>query len=128
MKILIGTPIHEIKDYAIRRWLKSVSEIQVDEKCQWHLFMVDNSQNSNYWKKVDKYCRQLNFVNYDLIHLDNMTDDDEHEKERLGTSREKIRQKLLHENWDYWFSWECDILCPPNILTTLLNYSNDCEG
>lgn len=97
MKILISTPIHESKDYSMKRWLKSVSEIRVPKEHNWLLFMVDNSQNSNYQKKIKNYCRELNFSNYELIHLDNMLDDDEHIEERLGKSREEIRQKLLNE-------------------------------
>lgn len=127
MKILIGTPVHESKDYSMQRWLKSVSEIKVDKNHQWRLFMVDNSQNPDYWKRVDIYCKALNFVNYDLIHLNNMVDDNEHIEERLGNSREEIKQKLLKENWDYWFSWECDIICPSNILSVFTNYSKDCD-
>ena len=127
MKILIATPIHELKDYSMRRWLKSVSEIKVDNSDEWKLLMVDNSQNPNYQEKVRGYCKELGFVNYNLLHIGGMIDSDEYTQQRLGISREEIRQKLLNEDWDYWFSWECDIICPSNILTTLLKYSSDCD-
>lgn len=127
MKILIGTPIHEFKDYSMKRWLKSVSKIKVDKEIKWRLFMVDNSENQAYHQKVHRYCQELNFKNYDLLHLQGMKDGDEGQAERLGKSREIIRQRVLKENWHWWFSWECDLICPSNILQTLVDYSVDCD-
>jgi hypothetical protein len=128
MKILIGTPIHEIKDYAIKRWLKSVSEIEVDKKDSWRLLMVDNSQNKDWQERVKEYCREINFANYDLISLPDMKDGENFEAERLAFSREKIRETLLEGNYDFWFSWESDIICPPDILKYLLKFGNEFEA
>lgn len=125
MRILIGAPIHEIKDYSIKRWLKAVSETVGDN---WKLLMVDNSANHNWHLKVHEYCRELNFMNYELISLKNMIDGDDYEAERLAFSRETIREKLLKENYDYWWSWECDILCPPETLQYLLKFKPEFDA
>ena len=42
MKILIGTPIHEVKDYAMERWLENVAKLQEVTPCD--LLLVDNSR------------------------------------------------------------------------------------
>lgn len=126
-KVLIGTPIHEMKNYSIKRWLQNVMAIELDKNDSWRLFMVDNSQNKDWQERVKEYCRELNFSEYDLVSLPDMKDGEDFETERLALSREKIRHKLLYENFDYWFSWECDILCPPEILKALLRYTNDFE-
>lgn len=126
-KVLIGTPIHEMKDYSIKRWLESVLRLEIDKKDYWRLLMVDNSQNKDWQERVKEYCRELNFFNYDFIGLSDMKDGSDFELERLAFSREKIRHKLLYENYDFWFSWECDILCPPEILKTFLRYTSEFE-
>jgi len=123
---LIGTPIHEVKDYSMRRWLKSVSEITTD--AEWKLFMVDNSANKEWYPKIHEYCKELNFTNYELISLPDMKDGDDFEPERLACSREVIREKLLKENYDYFWSWECDIICPPDTLMYLLKFTPDFDA
>jgi len=40
--------------------------------------------------------------------------------ERLGRSRETIRQKVLNNNYNAWFSWECDQILPKDTLTKLV--------
>ncbi len=125
MKVLIGTPVHESKDYGLKQWLKSVSEIEVPSSCQWLLYMVDNSPGSHYQDTIRKYCSEIGFTNYELTNLADLPDGEDGAKERLGVSREAIRQKLLAQDWDFWFSWECDIICPPNILSVLLRYTAD---
>lgn len=125
MKILIGTPIHEVKDYSMRRWLRSVSEVKTD--VEWRLLMVDNSENPGWYKRVHGYCQELGFYNYDLVHLPDMKDGDTFEPERLGFSRELIREELLR-GYDYWWSWECDILCPPGVLDYLLRFATEFDA
>lgn len=125
MKILIGTPIHEIKDYSLKRWLRCVSEIKSDAEC--HLMMVDNSQNPEWYKKVHDYCKELNFTNYTLIHIPDMKDGDTWECDRLGFSRQAIVDEVL-KNYDYWWSWECDIIVPPETLTYMLKFTPEFDA
>lgn len=110
----------------MKRWLKSVSEIK--PSCEWKLLMVDNSQNPDWYKKVHEYCKELNFTNYELIHLPDMKDGDDFEAERLAFSREIIREKLLNESYDYFWSWECDIICPTGALDYLLKFTPEFEA
>jgi hypothetical protein len=128
MKILIGTPIYEPKDYAIKRWLTSVSQIELNPDDTIRLLMVDNSENDKWQDKVREYCRELNFTNYDLVHLSGMKDGQDYEDERLFASRQVIEDTLLNEGYDYFWSWECDILCPPGILKYMLKLTDDFEA
>ena len=48
MKILIGTPIHECKDYCMERWLKNVSKMEYPAD----LLLVDNSPGLTYVEQV----------------------------------------------------------------------------
>lgn len=126
--VLIGAPIHEMKDYSMKRWLRSVMDIELQRGDSWRLLMVDNSENKDWQERVKEYCREINFTNYDLVSLADMKDGPDFEAERLAFSRERIREVLLEEGYDFWFSWECDIICPPNILKYLFKFADEFEA
>jgi len=115
MKILIGTPIHEIKDYSMEKWLESVSKFDYPAD----LLMVDNSPSINYVKRVRGYCKKYGINNYKLIHIN--VNQDSILDERLSQSREVIRQEILTKEYDAWCSIECDVIAPPNAITKLVD-------
>ena len=116
MKILIGTPIHEVKEYGIYEWLDSVSKLDWSD---YFLLLVDNSPSRDFPERVKRYCQELG-LNFRLVHLERAGDKDV--EERLALSREVIREEIIKGGYDVWFSWECDILLPPDALKILLPY------
>src|SRR3990167_7595818 len=119
MKILIGTPVHECKDYAMERWLKSVSKLDYP----YDLLLVDNSDNLEYTDKLHKYGKKYGVSSYKLVHIDvgrNAILD-----EKLASSREMIRKEVLDKSYDAWFSLECDVITPPDALSKLVNLIED---
>ena len=114
MKVLIGTPIHQVKDYAMERWLKNVSEL----KHPADLLLVDNSPSTDYVEKVKGYCKKYTLKNYQIVHID--VHQENGADERIGRSREIIRQHVLTHNYDAWFSWECDQIIPTDTLDKLI--------
>lgn len=122
MKVLIGTPIHICKDYAMERWLQNVSRLEYPAD----LLMVDNSPCLDYVEKVKSYCAKYEIKNYKIEHLEISQGQkidkgiDEQIHERVARSRETIRQKLLSSDYETWFSWECDQIIPTNALDKLV--------
>jgi len=51
MRVLLGTPIHESKDYAMDKWIASVSKFDYP----FDLLMVDNSGNIKYVDRLHEY-------------------------------------------------------------------------
>ena len=115
----MGTPVHECKDYAMERWLKSVSELDYP----FDLLLVDNSENPGYVKKLHAYCKKYEITNYKLLHVD--VDKDTILDERLAKSRELIRREVLDKNYGAWFSLECDVIAPPDALSKLVKLIKD---
>ena len=119
MRILIGTPVHESKDYSMAKWLESVSKFNYP----FDLLMVDNSDNPEYVDKLHGYCQKYGLTNYKLVHID--TELDSILDERLAQSREMIRHEVLAKNYDAWCTLECDIIAPPDALTKLVGLIGD---
>lgn len=115
MKILIATPIHKIKDYAMEKWLKNVAKLQA--KTPADLLMVDNSLGMDYAGKVKEYCEKYKIKNYKIKHL--KLPPDQERFERIARSREIIRHEFLSKDYDVWFSWESDVLIPADALSKL---------
>lgn len=114
-KILIGTPIHQIKDYCMERWLENVSKLQKVYPAD--LLLVDNSPGLEYVEKVKGYCRKYGITDYKIEHIE--IPEFQTGDERIGRSREIIRQEILSGGYDAWFSWESDQIIPPNTLSKL---------
>lgn len=118
MKILIGTPIHEVKNYCMERWLQNVSGLTYPAD----LLMVDNSPGTDYLEKVKSYCKKHGIKKYKLKHLE--LPPEQKVFERVARSREIIRQEILIFDYDAWFSWECDQIIPSNTLDELVRIMN----
>jgi|SRR3989344_5986999 len=116
MKILIGTPIHQAKDYAMERWLKNVANLR--KLSPSNLLLVDNSPTENYCEKVKTYCDKIGITNYKIQHVDFKKN--ESSDLRIEYCQELIRQYCLSRNYDAWFSWECDQIIPTNTLGKLI--------
>lgn len=116
MKILIGTPIHQIKDYSMERWLESVSKLLKSYPAD--LLLVDNSPGLDYVEKVRSYCAKFGIINYKIEHLE--ISQGQPPSEKIGRSREIIRQEVLSGDYDAWFSWESDQIIPIDTLTRLV--------
>ncbi|MBI2049649.1 hypothetical protein HYT32_01965 [Candidatus Roizmanbacteria bacterium] len=120
MKILIGTPIHRVKDYCMERWLENVARLQSASSAD--LLLVDNSPGLDYMGKVKGYCAKYGMTSYKIKHLE--IPQEQKMFERVARCREVIRQYLLSKRYDAWFSWECDQIIPINALDKLVRLMN----
>ncbi len=116
MKVLIATPIHQVKDYSMERWLENVAKLQLEYPA--NLLLVDSSPGLDYIEKVKGYLARYGITNYKIEHLE--INQEQPVGELIGRSREIIRQEILKRNYDAWFSWECDQLIPSGTLKKLV--------
>ena len=114
MRILIGTPIHQKKDYSMERWLENVSQSEYPAD----FLMVDNSPGIDYIEKVKGYLKNYGVTKFRIIHLELPPEQDR--DERVARSREVIRHEILSKGYDAWFSWECDQIIPTDGLGELV--------
>jgi len=122
LKILIGTPVHEIKDYCIERWLENVAELM--KVTPAHLLLVDNSPGLDHVEKVKGYLKRNGVKNYKIEHFEVINAELSPDKSRsvnVEISQEMIRQATLKGDYDAWFSWECDQIIPVDTLNKLVD-------
>ena len=116
MDILIGTPIHQVKDYSMERWLKNVAKLTSQTPAD--LLLVDNSPGTDYVEKVKGYLAKYGIKNYKIKHFE--INQDLGPDIRIERSQEIIRQYVLSRDIDAWFSWECDQIIPTDTLEKLV--------
>lgn len=116
MKILIGTPIHQVKDYSMERWLENVAKLLRETPAD--LLLVDNSPGLSYIEKIKGYLKKYGIKNYKIEHL--VINQEQPIAERIGKSREIIRQEFLKGDYEAWFSWENDQIIPTDTLDILV--------
>jgi GT2 family glycosyltransferase len=110
MKILIGCPTCDRYKYCIDEWIERVNNIINNSKDhEIDYLLVDNSKEDNFFNKLKE--KNVNILK--APHLENV-------RERITHSRNLLREKLLKENYDYFFSLEQDVMPEKDILDQLL--------
>lgn len=107
-KILLGTPIYDEKDYCIQSWIETLEERFSDMAT---ILLVDNSKTDSFFNKVSS------IANKSLVERIEPSDNP---YLNVLNSRQVIVNKLISENYDYFFSVECDVFPEKSVLPALL--------
>ena len=105
-KVLIVTPTYEAKNYCLKEFLANVSNINYPNFR--HIF-VDNSTNLNYANKLRR-------MGLNAYHVDRGNNS----REAIARAQNYARRVMLRDGYDYLFSLESDIMCPPTIIQDLI--------
>lgn len=115
-KILIGCPTSDAKAYCLNEFfngLKSLTYECID------VCLEDNSEDSLYFNRLKELAKEWDKGKFDLIHSGFTSPK---AMERIIKGRNKLREKVLNENYDYFLSLEQDIIPPPNLIESLLRH------
>jgi len=110
-RVLVFTIIYEAKEYCLDEFLKHSKAINYPNIR--HIF-VDNSTTTDFYKK-------LKGMGLEAYHVERGANS----REALARSQNFARKIALDENYDYLFSLESDIMCPPDIIQNLMKHSKD---
>lgn len=126
-RILVGCPTHEVKRYALAEYLKSVRGMRYPNV---DIVIVDNSPTPDYAREIEVHAREwekehpghtFRVIHHPSAHA--------RVRGRIVESRNTIRDIVLNEKYDYFFSLEQDIILPENALEKLLAHQkNVCAG
>jgi hypothetical protein len=111
MKVLIAAPTARQKDYCFNEYYQQLIDIEYPEK---HVFMVDNSDDEDYVKKLMSKG----------IPCGRVTRGGKTSTEFIAESQNLIRQYALEHNYDYVFMLESDVFIPKGLLAEMVSHKN----
>lgn len=122
--IVIGTPVHESKAYAMTEWLDSVNALIMPDGIEKQLIIVDNSPTTEFITQIDDYVKEKKYQFIETSRLPLLGS--AKSEARMGKSREEFSKKIKEKSGIGWLlSWECDIIVEPDALLKLWNYKDD---
>ncbi len=104
-RILVGCPTSFHKEYALKQYAEAIKRLTYKNH---DVLLVDNSQSEDYLKKIKTFGIPVIKGPYF-----------ESARDRIVASRNILRQKVIDEDYDYFFSLEQDVLPPADILEKL---------
>ncbi len=110
-RVLVGCPTYEGYDYCLADYVRGVKNLTYKH---YDAVLADNSKGDEYAKKIKE--GGLGVVRGP--HLSNVF-------ERIVTSRNLLREKVLNERYDYFLSLEQDVIPPPHIIEQLMGHQKD---
>lgn len=124
MNIVIGCPVYE-REWSLPRWLQSVFKQGVKPKDITFIFgITDGVDNTRQLlEKYGKKVRDIHFI--DCNDLPSFKDRSPARFYPLAEIRNRILQKVMEVNPDFYFSWDSDILLPDKALLQLIKDDKD---
>ena len=115
MRILLGCPTSDYKSYCLKEYLEGVNNLNYKH---FDLVLVDNSETSDYYNKLKKLNIKVIKDKYK-----------ESAKERIVSSRNKLKNYFLNNYYDYFLSLEQDVVPPKDVIQKLMKHDKDiCSG
>ena len=116
-RVLLACPINIVKNYCIPDWLDAIKNLTYPN---YDIYLVDNSNKTEYHKTL----RNTHHVKIDHVN----PDQNKEVRDLMALSMEKIRKRVLSRGYDYFFSLECDIFPPAEIIEVLMAHNKDVVG
>ena len=114
--VLVGIVTAETKDYCLKEFVQYVKSLTYPNL---DCIVVDNSQNPNYWRKIDGMG--LRTIHYTPKPGDTL-------RETLTNCSNILRDKFLKGEYDFLFSLESDIFSATNIIQHLMYFKKQVVG
>src|SRR3989344_6466165 len=116
-KILVGCPTADFKEYCLDAYIDGIKNLKF---ANFDLIVVDNSKTNKYFETLKKKITKEIIPNANKIEI--IKDEfKEHARDRIVSSRNIIRQKVLDGKYDYFLSLEQDIVPSKDIIEKLLS-------
>lgn len=112
-RVLVACPTHQLKEYSMQEWIDCVNALDYPN---YDILVVDNSPTPDFYERWEDKVN--------MIHLPNQ-DQSEVASARINASMEVIKKHFLEGDYTWWFNLESDVIVPPNMLKTLLEYPSD---
>lgn len=110
-KVLLACTVGDVKSYCLERYISAIKKLTYPN---YDILLVDNSETEDYAKKIASYGIPVARTKHCKL-----------QAESVAVGLNFIREKILKENYDYFFCLEQDVIPPPNIIELLLESKKD---
>lgn len=118
-RILIGCPTHILKSDSLEKYVGGLDSLTYDH---FDVVIEDNSPTPEYSKKIETLAEAWEKKHpgrtFRVLHSGTTSDK---ARARLVHGRNRIRQFVLDEKYDYFLSLEQDVVPPVDVIERLLN-------
>ncbi len=111
-RVLLAAPISRNKEYILRDWLQHISGLTYPA---YDIFLVDNSPDEGFHQEVWSWGYKCGYC----------PPKGKRAPVFIAESQNMLREHFLQNDYDYYFSLECDNFPPLNIIELLLSYRAD---
>ncbi len=112
LRVLVGCPVSDYHSYCTKDYISTITNLTYPN---YDVLLVDNSKTNNFFKSLKKQ-RRINIMRSKY---------NENPRERIINSRNILRQHVLDNGYDYFFSLEQDVIPPNNVLEVLTSHKKD---
>lgn len=112
-KVLVGCPTHKTKEYCLKEYAEAVKNLETDDSFEYDILLVDNTAGNQYLQKIREHG--LPAVKGPWRPT---------ARERIMMSRNVLRDKVLKEGYDYFFSLEQDVIPERDVLKRMMGVMN----
>ncbi len=109
-KILFGCPVSDYHEYCTEEFIQSIKSLSYSN---YDILLVDNSKDDRFFNSIKDKVPVIRGEYHLNVY------------ERLINNRNLIRQKVLDEGYDYFFSLEQDVIPPKDVIESLLKRNKD---
>lgn len=109
-KVLLVSTVNVIKEYCIDDWIDTIQSLTYPN---YDILIIDNSL-------LEDFSNYIRSRGIDCLHE---KPNGRQAREFMATSLERGRVKFLAGNYEYFFSLECDIFPPKDIIERLLAHN-----
>ena len=114
-KVLLAAPINIVKEYCLYEWISHINQLSYSN---FEIFLVDNSLSPS-------FSQRIRGLGANCLHEPPAGRES---REFMATSLERCRIKFLAGDYDYFFSLECDIFPPKDIIQKLMAHNMPVTG
>jgi GT2 family glycosyltransferase len=113
-KVLIASPVYEGMDYCLYNFIDNLKNFSYSN---YKILIVDNSKSKKFFRKIKEIPK-----------IKVLYDETSEEKNilRLISSRNKIIDYALENDFDYLLMMDSDVFPPSDIIERLLSHGKDC--
>ncbi|MFH0751970.1 MAG: glycosyltransferase family 2 protein [archaeon] len=105
-KVLVGCPVSDYHEYCTEEFIQSIKTLSYPN---YDILLIDNSKDDRFFNSIKDKVPIIRGKYFTKIH------------DRLAYNRNLLRQKVIDENYDYFFNVDQDVIPPRDAIERMVS-------